>query len=109
MPSAVKDLTALDSTLELKCDSTIGLDGHGSSTATSQYLSGAGTIQIEATTQVTDPAVWIIPPQKSVNPVAASPAQAAVGVVLADIGGFARVRLRKTVGAASLVAGLGVE
>lgn len=107
MATAVKDLTVLDSVIELKCNSDAALDGHGSQVGVSQYISGAGTIQVEATTQATDPAVWI--PPLDITTGAAIAAQIAPGILYFRISGFLRVRTRKTVGGAALIAGLGVD
>lgn len=106
MPSAVKNLPAVGDTLEMKCDSSIGLDGHNSLRAMAQYISGAGTVQMEVTSQVTDPAVWAIPFDDFTG--VAIAALAAVGVQYGRLPA-ARVRLRKTVGVLDCLVGLNVD
>lgn len=108
MPSATKDLLNVNDTLELDVSSAVALTGHGSTGGTCQYVSGAGTVQVEATNQDTrlGTEVWFIPIDFANAPVAT---QTAVGAIEFPIAGFNRVRVRKTVGAASCIVSLGVN
>lgn len=105
--TAQDDLTTVADEIILDCSSAGKLDGHGSLQGTCQYISGAGTVQVEATLEVTDPAIWFIP--VGLDGSTPVPPQTGAGGESFIIAGFARVRVRKTVGAASCVVALGVS
>lgn len=111
MASAVKDLTALASVLEMSCGSDAANDGHGSQFGSAVYVQGTGTIVLEGTHFSTDPAVWF-PLVDLASPPVPIPALTA-----ADIGvpkffrtsGLKRIRARNTVVGVGNLFALGVD
>lgn len=90
-----KDLVALDSTIELNPPSSI----NGGIAV--QYGAGAGTIVLEG--RVGDQQAWSVIQMTSYANGAAVSSLAALGMAFANIIGLDAIRVRKSVGAASLI------
>jgi hypothetical protein len=101
MATAVKDLSLLGSVVEIDKSQ----DSYGSDKGVLQYIQGTGTVIVEGTTMVTDPAVWAAIDDLEGTPVSMT----SVGYTQFDCGGFARVRARNTVVGAGNLVGLGVN
>lgn len=98
MINATKDLVELNSTL------VVDLRNVRHTVASCQYVSGSGTVQVEAKNSISD--VWFTP--LGVVGGSAVAAQTGVGAVVFNLYGYSHLRVRKTVGTASCVVSLGV-
>lgn len=108
MPQATKDLSGIGSILELRVNSSVGLDGHGSMVGSFHYIAGTGTILLEGTLNDSDPGVWFTLVDFAVPPVALA-AVAAPGLVTFPIRGYNRIRARNTVGGVGNSSALGFD
>lgn len=105
MPSATKDLGALGASIVLNVDSSVGLDGHGSVKGAFNYIQGTGSIDLEATLQVTDPADWFnLPDDIDGSPIATI---TSTGVTVFSINGYARIRAINVLAGAGNLCSLG--
>ncbi len=103
MAIASKDLTAVNSTLEI--DNPNEYTGE----VIIQYESGAGTVVLEGSLSNISTTVWGGILMTSLLDGSTSAAITAAGLWKATVGGLERVRVRKSVGAASCVIRLGVS
>jgi hypothetical protein len=102
MPSAIKDLSLLNSSIELMIDS--GTLGRSVTRGSFQYIQGTGTITLQATLQVTNPAVWfdiVNDLGVDIDPITS------VGVTNFPLAGYVRIRAINTTGGSGNLSGLG--
>lgn len=100
MVSATKDLSALGSILELDCQFVNGFGG------SFRYISGTGTIVLEATHGVGPNASWFAIIDLAGDPVGNL---TTAGTTFFNIMGYAKIRARNTVAGASNLVSMGVS
>jgi hypothetical protein len=102
MAIAIKDLPAVNDEIKLV------LDNDCSYNITVQYISGAGTIVLEGS--LDDGTTWDDIVVTKTDDATETPAatMTAAGLYTASVAGMSRVRVRKSVGSASLNAALGI-
>jgi hypothetical protein len=99
MPSAVKDLSTLASTLELNLSNY-----PNAREGAFQYIAGTGTVLLEGTLQVSGAGTWFTLIDFEGNAIAGL---TGVGVTRFPISGYARIRGRNTSGGAANLSALG--